>query len=122
MNKPNFGDIQFDKTTLYREENYTDLKVGSIQKLIPVKEDGSIDAARTPRFMVRTQMMSQYGPLPISAPVEVETLAEAIEQFPQAVEAAVEKMVADAEAMQREQASRIVVPGRDAAGPDLKLV
>jgi hypothetical protein len=31
-------------------------------------------------------------------------------------------MVADAEAMQREQASRIVVPGRDAAGPDLKLV
>ena len=38
-----------------------------------------------------------------------------------AVQEAVEQMVREAEAMQREQASRIVVPGRGNT-PDIKLV
>ena len=35
------SDIQLDAGNLYREENITDLKVGSIRILTPIKEDGT---------------------------------------------------------------------------------
>ena len=121
MDPNEFAKINFDAESLYREETFTDLKVGSIQKLTPIKTDGSDDDSRKVTFVIRTQIMSPAGAIPIHAPVEAKSLEEVIEQFPAAVQAAVEKMVAEAEAMQREQASRIVVPGQSAAG-DIKLV
>ena len=122
MNKMDLGEVRMDSGNLYREETFTDLQVGSIQKLSPVLPDGTPDPARSAKFVIRTQLMSQMGPLPVHAPVEAASIEEVIEKFPQAVQEAVEQMVRDAEEMQREQASRIVVPGRGGAGPDLKLV
>ncbi len=120
MSKMDLGDVRIDAKNLYREETFTDLQVGSIQKLTPVLTDGTTDAARTPKFVIRTQLMSAMGPVPVHAPVDAATIEEVIEKFPQTVQDAVEQMVREAEEMQREQASRIVVPGRGT--PDIKLV
>lgn len=121
MGKMDLGDIQIDAKNLYREETFTDLQVGSIQKLSPVHVDGTPDNSRPAQFVIRTQLMSPMGPVPVHAPVEAATIEEVIAKFPQAVQEAVEQMVREAEAMQREQASRIVVPGRGNT-PDIKLV
>ena len=48
-------ELVFDKSNLYKEKTYTDLKTGSIKQLIPVKADGSKDESRTPMFMGQTQ-------------------------------------------------------------------
>ena len=39
--------IKIDGSNLWKEENFTDLKVGSIRKLTPIKLDGSEDEIRS---------------------------------------------------------------------------
>jgi len=103
-------DVRIDTASLYLEESFTDLKVGSIRRLVPVKTDGSPDPARPVRFIGQTQLMSQLGPLPVQCAIEAATLAEAIERFPQAIKVAVDELVAEAREMQRREMSRIVAP------------
>ena len=110
------GDIQVDGDNLYREDNITDLKVGSIRVLTPIKVDGSPDEARSPLYMGQTQLVSQMGPLPVSCEIDASSLEEAIEKFPEAIKLAVEKMIDEVKEMQREQASQIVMPGVAPAG------
>lgn len=109
-------ELVFDKNNLYKEKTYTDLKTGSIKQLIPVKADGSKDDSRTPMFMGQTQMMSPSGPLPIQCMIEANTFEEAIEKFPEAVNATVDRIIEEARKLRQEEASRIVVPGQDGAG------
>jgi hypothetical protein len=106
------GEIEVDKENLYREEVFTDLRVASIRKLVPIKADGSDDSSREARFVGETQLMSARGPLPIQCPIEAANLSEAIDAFPEAVKVAVEQMVEEARELQRQEASRIVVPGQ----------
>ncbi|MCS5638168.1 MAG: hypothetical protein NZ990_16730 [Myxococcota bacterium] len=110
--QPTVGEIQVDKSNLYREETYSDLKVASIRQLTPVHEDGSEDSERDTLFIGETTLMSQRGPLPVQAPIEAKTLAEAFEKFPEAVNAAVDQLIEQAREIQRQEASRIVVPGQ----------
>ena len=110
--QPTVGEIQVDKSNLYREESYSDLKVASIRRLTPVREDGSEDPDRDTLFIGETTLMSQRGPLPVQAPIEAKTLAEAFEKFPEAVNAAVDNLIEQAKEIQRQEASRIVVPGQ----------
>ena len=110
--QPTVGEIQVDKSNLYREETYSDLKVASIRRLTPVREDGSEDPERDTLFIGETTLMSQRGPLPVQAPIEARTLAEAFEKFPEAVNAAVDNLIEQAKEIQRQEASRIVVPGQ----------
>ncbi len=111
-------DFSIDKTTLYREESITDLKVGSIRRLIPVKPDGSADSARTEVFIGHTQLMSPEGPLPIQSELTATTLEEAIDVFPATMKQALTEMVEKIQQMQRKEDlkpkndSRIIVPGR----------
>lgn len=114
-------DAQVDINNLYREENYTDLKIGSLQKLVPVKADGSDDPSRPARFIGQAQLMTQYGPIPISAPLEGTTLEEACKNFPDALEKAMDRLAEEAQRRQIEEASRIVVPGKDLRGGGLSL-
>jgi len=114
--QPTVGEIQVDKNNLYREETYSDLKVASIRRLTPVREDGSDDPERDTIFIGETTLMSQRGPLPVQAPIEAATLAEAFEKFPEAVNAAVENLIEQAKEIQRQEASRIVVPGQAPSG------
>ena len=116
LNQGNLDQVEFDVENLYREEHLTDLKVGSIQVLTPVKPDGSVDPARPQQFVAQAQMMSQAGPLPVHGPIEARTVEEAIQKFPEAVKAAVGRMIDEVREMQRQEASRIVAPSKDPSG------
>jgi hypothetical protein len=109
-------DISVDATNLYREEIFTDLKVATIRRLTPISPDGSDDTARPVIYVGQTTLLSQAGPVPVQCPIEAVSLEEAMNGFPEAVNQAVERMVEEAREMQRQEASRIVVPGRD-TGP-----
>ena len=113
------SEIKFDRKNLYREETVTDLKVGTIQRLVPIKVDGTKDQGREPIFVGQTQLISQGGPLPVSSRIEAETLEEAIRLFPATMQKAVEKLVDEVKQLQREQMGRIVVPGQAPGGPKI---
>ncbi|MBC8341132.1 MAG: hypothetical protein H8E63_05660 [Proteobacteria bacterium] len=115
--QPNLvAEMQPDIENLYREESYTDLRIAQIRKLTPVKMDGTQDEERTLIFIGETQLMSARGPLPIHTPIEATSLEEAFQKFPEAINAAVEKMIEEAKEMQRQEASRIVIPGQGGQG------
>ena len=103
--------IQVDQQNLYREESITDLRVATLRRLIPINTDGTDDTSRPTQYIGSTQIISQMGPLPISAPIEAASLREAIEKFPQAIKDAVDQMVEEAKEYRRQESSRIVVPG-----------
>ena len=112
-------DFTVDKNNLYREENIIDMKAASIRCLTPIHPDGSIDESREKMFVGNTQLMSQHGPLPIHAPLKGSTLEEAMANFPEAMQIAMEEMIENVKRMQQEQekanrsdGSRIIVPGR----------
>jgi hypothetical protein len=104
------SDVKMDTANLYREESYTDLKTGGIRKLVPIKLDGSEDESRPAVFSGHTQIMSPHGPIPVQGTIEAATLEEAVNGFPQAMEDAMNRMVEEAQKMQREQANKIVTP------------
>ncbi len=109
--RKHIDDIEFDAANLFREETITDLRTGTIKVLYPITKDGSADPMRAPMFICQTELMSQAGMIPVSAPIEAKNLAEAVDKFPAAVKQAVDDMVRRVQEYQREQASRIVTPG-----------
>jgi len=109
-NQQSLENIQFDGENIWKEENFTDLKVGSIRKLTPIKADGTEDDSRKPTFSATTNVMTPSGALPISGEIEAATLEEAIGKFPEAINAAVKKLQDEMAQYQREQASKIVTP------------
>ena len=117
-NFASLNDIDFtlDSQSLYLEENLTDLKVGSIRRLVPVHADGSRDPSRTEMFVGTTQMMTNEGPLPVQAQLMANNLQEALQVFPVAMRQATAEMLQELEQLQQrmkaEQDSRIIVPGR----------
>jgi hypothetical protein len=113
------SDIKLDRRNLYREETITDLRVGSLQRLVPIKPDGKRDEAREVLYVGQTQIMSQAGAIPVSARIEAIDLEDALRKFPQAMQKAVENLVEEVNRLRREQSSRIVVPGRDMPGPKI---
>ena len=115
------SEINVDTENLYREETFTDLQVATLRRLTPVKSDGTPDDSRPVLFMGETQLMSARGLLPVSCSIEATTLEEAIAKFPDAVNETVERMVEQAREMQRQEASRIVVPGQGGMGPKISL-
>ncbi len=114
-------EIAVDRDNLYLEEVFTDLKIATIRRLSPVKPDGSHDEARPTLFQGQTQLMSQMGPLPVSCSIEAANLEEAMDKFGEAMGQAVEHMIEEAREIQRQEASRIIVPGAASAGGKIKL-
>lgn len=118
MAEQSINDIQMDTANLYREEAITDMKAGSLRKMVPITADGADDSSRDPIFTAVTQVMTPSGVLPLNGQVEgAKTLSEALAGFSGTIQKAVEKLKEEMAAMQREQASKIVVPGRDAPPP-----
>jgi hypothetical protein len=105
-------DFKLNANELYREESYTDLKVGAIRKLTPVTVDGSVDESRDSIFMGQTQLMSPNGPLPVTCTIDVKSLTEAIEKFSEAIKQEVESLIAKAQQAKEKESSRIIVPGQ----------
>lgn len=108
-----------DATQLYREDIFTDRKVGTIRRLTPVTADGAGDPARPVLFVGQAQIMTPMGALPISFELEADTLALAISKFGDAAELAVQQTMRELQEMRREQASSLVIPdGAGAAIPN----
>ena len=123
MDAPNvqgLDQVRFDRSNLYREEVVTDLKVGTIRVLTPITTGGDRDLGRPMQFFAQAQVVSQLGPLPVSAPIEATTLEEAINGYPAAVQAGIEALMEEAREMQRQEMSRIVVPNAETASKILK--
>lgn len=108
--------LKLDGDALYREENFSDRRTGSIQRLVPVTVEGDQDPNRAVRYVGQTQVMSPAGALPITFELEVESLAAAIDAFPEAAEKAVEETIEEIKRLQREQQSSIVMPGQGGSG------
>jgi hypothetical protein len=113
---------EFDKNGLYREDSYTDRRVGSIRQLTPVTTEGDRDEGRPVLYMGATQVMTGAGPVPLNFDIPGETLEDAVDNFGSSAEKAVEDMAARLEEMRREQASSIVVPGQGGPGGGSGLV
>ena len=106
-------DIKIDPYNLYREETFTDLTFATIRRLTPVKIDGSVDESRAAIFTGMTQLMSPNGPIPVQCMIEgAKNLSEAAAKLPEAIEKAVQAMIAEAKEMERQESSRIVIPGQ----------
>jgi hypothetical protein len=106
-------EIKINVNNLYKEEAFTDLTFATIRRLLPVKLDGSPDDSREPIFTGMTQLMSPNGPVPVQCLIEgAKTIEDAAAKLPEAIEKTVQAMIAEAEEMQRQEASKIVIPGQ----------
>ncbi len=106
----NLDELQIETKNLFKEETFTDLKVGTIRRLTPVTSDGSPDAARKAVFIAQTQIMSNMGPLPVQYEIVASNMAEAIQNYPVAIKAGIDQLMEDAKEMQRREMSKIVTP------------
>jgi hypothetical protein len=105
-----------DSTHIYREETFTDRKVGTIRRLTPVGADGALDSARPVIFVGQAQVMTPMGAVPISFELDATSLDAAIESFGAAADQAVQQTMRELQEMRREQASSLVIPDAGGAG------
>lgn len=117
--KERSSDPKMDPAALYREEIYTDRKVGTIRTLVPVKSDGSPDPGRKTVYAGETQILTNAGPLPINFEIDAQSLEEAAQKFAGAAKEAIERAVRELQELRRQAASSIVVPqgGMGGLGP-----
>lgn len=99
-----------DVASLYKEEVFTDRKVGAIRRLTPVTGDGSTDASRPVLYVGQAEIMTNMGPVPINFEIEGKTLADAAAGFASAAQVAIERTVQQIQEMRRQAASQLVVP------------
>ena len=69
------GQEQMDAANLFREEIYTDRKIGVIRCLVPVTAEGKVDESRKVIYTGEAQIMTQMGALPISFDIEADNLS-----------------------------------------------
>ena len=111
MNNPmQEQDIRMNTEDLWREDTFTDNRVGTVRRLTPVTADGQDDPAREVQYIGSTQIMTPAGALPLSFELPNGSLAAAVEGFGDAARKAVEETMEELREMQREAASKIVVP------------
>jgi hypothetical protein len=110
------SDPKMDPTSLYREEVFTDRKVGMIRVMHPVKADGTSDSARHAVYVGEAQMYTSMGALPLSFEIDADSLTEAVSNYAAAAKDAVERTVKDIQELRRQAASSIVIPQGGAPG------
>ena len=103
-------EAKMDPAALYREEIFTDRKVGTIRVLTPVKADGSNDTGRPVVYVGEAQLLTSMGAVPITFDIDASSLDEAVKKFSEHAKEAVERTVKDIQEMRRQAASSIVVP------------
>lgn len=104
------ADPQMDPGALYREEIYTDRKIGTIRRLTPIKSDGSTDPARPVVYVGEAQILTPVGTLPLSFELPAQSLQEAVTKFGPAAKQAIEQAMKELQEMRRQQSSSIVIP------------
>jgi hypothetical protein len=107
---------KMEPAALFREEVFTDRKVGTIRRMTPVKSDGSPDAGRRIIYVGEAQLLTNVGALPLSFEIKAASLQEAVSQFGDTAKRAVDKAMQELQEMRRQAASSIVVPQAGAGG------
>lgn len=110
------SDPKMDANALFREEVFTDRRVGMIRVMHPVKSDGTADAQRKTLYVGEAQMYTSMGALPLSFEIEADSLAEAVAQYAPAAKDAVDRTMRDIQELRRQSASSIVIPQGGAPG------
>jgi hypothetical protein len=103
-------EARFDVDSLYREEVYTDRRVGTIRALVAVKADGTPDSTRPTLYMGQISVMTPMGTLPITFELPGPSLGEAISQFGEGAKIAMDDAMRELQQMRRESASGLVIP------------
>ena len=103
-------ELKMDPSALYREDVFTDRKIGVIRRLTPVRGDGSDDPGRPTLYAGETQILTSVGPLPVNFEIDAGSLEEAATRYAETAKVAVERTVKDLQELRRQAASSIVVP------------
>ena len=110
MAADNAPELKMDPANLYREEIFTDRKVGTIRVMTPVKRDASTDAGRKVIYVGETQLMTPVGALPLAFEIEADSIGNAAAKFAEVAQVAVERAVRELQEMRRQASSSIVIP------------
>ncbi|HKQ25198.1 MAG TPA: hypothetical protein VJT81_12220 [Burkholderiales bacterium] len=110
MAADNLPELKMDPANLYREEVFTDRKVGTIRVMTPVKNDGATDAGRKIIYVGETQLMTPVGAIPLAFEIEADSLGNAAAKFAEVAQVAVERAVRELQEMRRQASSSIVIP------------
>ena len=110
MAADNAPELKMDPANLYREEVFTDRKMGSIRVMTPVKADSTVDPDRKVLYVGETQLMTPVGALPLAFEIEAGSLGEAAQNFAGVAAGAVERAVKELQEMRRQASSQIVIP------------
>ena len=115
----NSEEFKIDRSNLFIEESFTDLKIGTVKRLTPVKADGSEDKSRKTVFVGHTSIMTPNGPLPIQNIIGAKELSQAIKKFPEAMQEAMDRLIEEVKKYQEQEQSKIqqpdsniIIPGR----------
>ncbi|MGD8339339.1 MAG: hypothetical protein PVH89_01075 [Gammaproteobacteria bacterium] len=109
------ANIEMNGADLYVEENFTDRRVGSLQRLSPITGDGQPDPSRPIVYVGQTQVLTPAGALPLTFEIEAESLEDAVGKFGDHAKQALASTMERLEEMRREQASSLIVPGSGGA-------
>jgi hypothetical protein len=109
-NEPSAAELRMDPNSLYREDTFSDRRMGMIRVLTPVKTDGSTDTSRRLVYLGEAQILTQVGALPITFEIEASSLGEAAENFAAGAKVAVERALKELQELRREAASPIIIP------------
>jgi hypothetical protein len=104
-------DLNLDRSNLYLEESFTDLKVGTVKRLTPVKTDGTPDKSRKVLFVGETSLYTPHGPLPLQSPIRAKELAQAFKRFPEAMEEAMRVLMEEVRKAQQDEKSSPIIQG-----------
>jgi hypothetical protein len=115
MSEERLPDPQMSADALYREDVFTDQRVGTIRRMTPVKSDGGDDPSRPLVFVGQATVMTPMGSLPLSFELPAKSLAEAVAQFGPAAQQAIEEAARELQELRRQAASSIVIPEAGAA-------
>lgn len=112
-------EFAIDRSNLYREESFSDLKTGTVKRLTPVKADGTEDKSRRTIFVGHTSILTPNGPLPIQNSIPAKELSQALKRFPEAMQQAMEQLMEEVKKYKEQEEGRIqkpdsglIIPGR----------
>jgi hypothetical protein len=101
---------KMDAADLWKEEVFTDRKVGTIRRLTPVKPDGSADPLRKTQFIGEASLLTPAGSLPLSFEIPADSLEKAVAGYSEAVQLAFQDAMEELQEMRRRASSSLVVP------------
>jgi hypothetical protein len=112
----NADELAIQPSALYREDVFTDRRVGLIRVLTPVTADGMMDATRRVVYTGEAQILTATGILPLAFEIDAGSLVEAVANFGRCAKAAVERAAEELQELRRQAASSLIVTDRMPGG------